>query len=238
MSHSKYQLVLCELYHDYIHHDLYGYSHPDLLGHYYVIDTFDSLTEKESVSSEFFSDDSHWDDVFPSNSSLLQLEDVDPDPDPADDDVNMNTTPALADDTEWFWNNALWDFTNVPIIEVAMIEHIHRYREYHDDPKFWNTPHGCIRNYHAIVQHPVYIQPQIAETFYFQNDEACEMLCVLKTYWLRLIQRTWKRIYREKQAALEKRKQVSSLQYREIFGKWPPGLNVLPSLYGMLHCAN
>ena len=54
-----------------------------------------------------------------------------------------------------------------------------------------------------------------------------------KTFWLRIVQRRWKQIYKERMNILEKRKSITSIRYREIRGKYPVGLNVLPDLYSM-----
>jgi len=57
---------------------------------------------------------------------------------------------------------------------------------------------------------------------------------VLKTHWLRIIQRRWKKVYREKMATIRGRAAVSSRQYFEIHGRYPYGLNRMPGLGGML----
>ena len=55
---------------------------------------------------------------------------------------------------------------------------------------------------------------------------------VLKTYWLRIIQRTWKRVYSERRRILMTR--MLSHHYFEIHGDYPVGLRNLPHLRGML----
>jgi len=57
---------------------------------------------------------------------------------------------------------------------------------------------------------------------------------ILKTYWIRIIQRTWKRVFRERQEMLLKRRTLQNMRYFEIHGKHLPGNHVLPTLYGML----
>jgi hypothetical protein len=44
---------------------------------------------------------------------------------------------------------------------------------------------------------------------------------VIKTFWLRVFQRRWKRIFRESQEKLMKRKSLNYLKIREIRGKFP-----------------
>jgi hypothetical protein len=57
---------------------------------------------------------------------------------------------------------------------------------------------------------------------------------VLKTFWLRIVQRIWKRIFRERNEMWRKRMSIGSLRHRELRGKYPGGLNVLPSICGCL----
>jgi hypothetical protein len=57
---------------------------------------------------------------------------------------------------------------------------------------------------------------------------------VLKTFWLRIIQRRWKHIFNQRQEILMKRARLSSLFYFQVHGKYPVELNRLPTIYGML----
>ena len=57
---------------------------------------------------------------------------------------------------------------------------------------------------------------------------------VIKTFWLRIVQRTWKRIYRERQEIWKKRMNIMAMRQREITGKFPAGLRVLPKFSGSL----
>jgi len=56
----------------------------------------------------------------------------------------------------------------------------------------------------------------------------------IKTFWLRIVQRTWKRIYREREEIKKKRMNIMALRQREITGKFPVGLRVLPNLLGSI----
>ena len=57
---------------------------------------------------------------------------------------------------------------------------------------------------------------------------------VIKTFWLRIVQRTWRRIYKERQDILKKRMSIPSLRERELRGKFPIGLRTLPTLLGIM----
>lgn len=57
---------------------------------------------------------------------------------------------------------------------------------------------------------------------------------VLKTIWLKLIQRHWKRVYAERQTIIETRKSLTAQTLYTITGKYPYGANQLPSLKGLM----
>ena len=58
---------------------------------------------------------------------------------------------------------------------------------------------------------------------------------VLKTFWIRIVQRTWKRIYWERKEIWRKRMSLNALRHREIRGTFPDGIRTLPSMVGMMH---
>ena len=57
---------------------------------------------------------------------------------------------------------------------------------------------------------------------------------VIKTHWLRIIQRHWKKIYSQRKYCLNKRKQIRTLMYFERNGRYPYDCDFMPGLYGML----
>jgi hypothetical protein len=91
--------------------------------------------------------------------------------------------------------------------------------------------HSVIKNYQKIIRQPNYIKPEIAECIYLNNNEC---IAIVKTFWIRLIQRKWKNIYRERQNVLKRRSTYKSLKYREILGRWPSDCCYYPGLRGML----
>ena len=93
---------------------------------------------------------------------------------------------------------------------------------------FIQTSHEFIRNYHKIIKSFNYIQPHIVECIYLP-EPGSECIAILKTFWLKIIQRTWKRVYKQKMAML---KSISFLRSREI------GLKRtihVPGIRGMLY---
>lgn len=55
-----------------------------------------------------------------------------------------------------------------------------------------NAPHPFIRNYTKIIQQPSYIKPEIMQIVVLETGEH---VCILKTFWLRIFQRMWRRKY-------------------------------------------
>lgn len=88
--------------------------------------------------------------------------------------------------------------------------------------------HIFIRNYRFIMNK---IKPEIAECIYLETGEC---VCILKTFWIRLIQKTWKKIYFLKKDLLRKRCHINSLLYKERNGRWPFSCFYLPSIVGMM----
>ena len=60
-------------------------------------------------------------------------------------------------------------------------------------------------------------------------------IILLKTYCLRLIQRNWKRVFKERKYILNQRMKTKNLLYREMHGTYPYPLAYIPNIYGMLH---
>lgn len=94
-----------------------------------------------------------------------------------------------------------------------------------------NTQHNVYRNYRNIITSPEYFKPEIAMCIYLESQHC---VAILKTFWIRLIQRKWKKVFAERQRVLKERCKLMSIKYREINGKWPNSCGYFPSLKGML----
>ncbi len=90
--------------------------------------------------------------------------------------------------------------------------------------------HTIFKNYKEIIFNN-YIKPELAECIYLPTGE---YIAILKTFWIRLIQRTWKKIFKERKLCLERRLNLTSIKYREFHGKWPDICLRYPSIQGML----
>lgn len=92
-------------------------------------------------------------------------------------------------------------------------------------------PHSIIRNYENIITKPDYIKPEIAECIILETQHC---VAIIKTIWIKLIQRKWKKVYAERKNILRKRMSSASLSTRELTGSWPQHCRYLPSIYGIL----
>ena len=59
-------------------------------------------------------------------------------------------------------------------------------------------------------------------------------MVILKTHWLRLVQRAWKKRFAAYKEIRDKRKNIQNILYRETHGNWPNGLNTELNLHGIL----
>ena len=63
-------------------------------------------------------------------------------------------------------------------------------------------------------------------------DETCAV--TIKTHWLRLVQRHWKKTYCKRRNMVRHRMSPQMQRYSQIHGKYPDCISRLPSLKGML----
>ena len=76
---------------------------------------------------------------------------------------------------------------------------------------------------------------ELMQIHYHNEGQFRHTVVVIKTFWLRLIQRTWKKIMKKKSKAISSRKNPTHLQHRELTGRFPQQCYYTPTLKGMLH---
>lgn len=96
---------------------------------------------------------------------------------------------------------------------------------------WYKYKHPTIRNYHNIISNPDYIKPEIGEYIILPTQEA---ITILKTIWIRIIQKKWKKVFVERNEIIKERCKLQSLKVRKNTGYWPTYCNKLPGLRGML----
>jgi hypothetical protein len=91
--------------------------------------------------------------------------------------------------------------------------------------------HSIIKNYKNIITNPKHFQPHIAKCICLDGGQ---YIAILKTFWIKIIQRKWKKIFQERKNILQMRKTFKSLYHREISGKWYNEKHSLPSIKNIL----
>ena len=152
-------------------------------------------------------------DVFDGSSGTL-LED--------DDEFYEDSTDDEDDDYSENSNNS----TSIAAFSSDYNEYYHQTQNV-----VLSKPHKIIRNYKNIIARPDYIKPEIAECLVLPSQHS---VVIIKTIWIKIIQRKWKKIYAEQKNIIKRRMQYSSLKTREITGKWPAHCCHFPTIHGML----
>jgi len=58
--------------------------------------------------------------------------------------------------------------------------------------------------------------------------------CIIKTFWIRIIQRRWKKVYAQRGEVLRMMGSIPSQRHFEIYGKYPSTVPIMPRLQGMM----
>ena len=101
---------------------------------------------------------------------------------------------------------------------------------------FFKYSYNDINNYlyyYSLVHIPNH-QVQILQVNIIQADGFEMVTVVNKTHWLRLVQRHWKKIYKQRKTIIQQRILTENLFYNEIHGNYPISVSYLPTIHGML----
>ena len=90
---------------------------------------------------------------------------------------------------------------------------------------FNNLVHPVIKTYNHYIFYKKYNNIEIVETYCLDGGES---IAILKTFWISIIQRRWKKVFHERKRVLHIRSMPTSLLYREIHGTWPKLCSVYP----------
>lgn len=85
--------------------------------------------------------------------------------------------------------------------------------------------HPTIQNYSQIIYDNKYIKCEIVEEDRLEGEES---VGYIKTFWLKIVQRKWKKVFSERKEILKKRGSLRALHYRENHGKWPKDCQTYP----------
>lgn len=120
----------------------------------------------------------------------------------------LNSDDDYDTDSEYSDDNNDDDDTHLGSILRIEDEMTFLKRHYEDRSNFNFGPHPTIRNYHNIISRPNYIKPEIGQYIILPTQEA---VAVLKTFWIRIIQRKWKKVFKERKEQLRLRYDESKL---------------------------
>lgn len=88
----------------------------------------------------------------------------------------------------------------------------------------------AIKNFQKIIKSNHYLQPQIFEKIYI-NNTCC---AIIKTFWIKIVQRSWKRVFKERTRIRDLRRSVRAILYWQMTNKWPNYCSYMPGLRHMI----
>ena len=108
----------------------------------------------------------------------------------------------------------IWFISYKEFISKAYEKSLKNMKKYYWSRKT-SPVHPFIRAYWKILAQDKYYTLDIVD----DNElDTGEQVAIIKTHWLRIFQRKWKNICKDKKIA---QKKIKYLQYRTIHGKWP-----------------
>ena len=125
------------------------------------------------------------------------------------------------DDNEVFWSDMdrymhAWYVNFISNLVFKQTQMRNTQSTYFDTSSTYllSTPHPTIRNYLKIAMHPYLNRLQIVEVHRLETGED---IAILKTFWIRIFQRKWKRLC----PIFIKRRAHKYIMRRQITGKFP-----------------
>jgi len=102
------------------------------------------------------------------------------------------------------------------------------YKQFLSSQNIFRKKHDFIRNYHFIFSQ---MKPEIAYVYYLPSGHC---ISIIKTFYFKILQRTWKNFCKKRFNILKQRSSYSALKYFEYNGKWPSSCNYWPTCKGIL----
>lgn len=115
--------------------------------------------------------------------------------------------------------------TYIEFINYINFHYQMKYKQLSSHRFIQQNPHSTIRNFENIVIRENYIKPEIGECIELPTQEC---IVIIKTFWLKIIQRVWKNIFKERQKFLLNPSFLFQCQIGKSY------INNLPSIHGML----
>ena len=119
--------------------------------------------------------------------------------------VNTSITP------EEFYDNTYLD-------DICVIKQQYR--------RITSKQHPHIRNYANIISHGANFKLDIIQLDELESGN--EHVGYLKTHWIKIIQRKWKKIHANRKMLIRERGSIHALQKRQRTGQWPKEMRSWP----------
>ena len=93
-----------------------------------------------------------------------------------------------------------------------------------DNNNIIDNKHPVIRNYKHLAQKSLCLEIIRAD----ELQPGQEAVAYLKTFWLRIVQRCWKKVFKQRKVILKGRMSIRIQQEHMRTGQWPPHLRYWP----------
>lgn len=95
---------------------------------------------------------------------------------------------------------------------------------------------NCYNYYQNIFNRKTINNTEIMQTVIIEKNNLPLYTVILKTHWLRLIQRHWKSVYKKQKYIINHQRKPANIRFREIYGFYPKQISYIPGLKGLLNC--
>ena len=221
-KHPRY-VGIVEFFHPRIH----GYSNINKLLNHYIVFCSKNFLLNESDCEDEYSSASDYDD--PADAPISDTE--------SETDSESESDSESASESDQVMVNQALSITNYAIkneIEYLKDIRIMCLSAYNTIESNSGKPLKlkAIKNYQTIIRSSRYMQPEIFEKVYI--DEIC--CAVIKTFWIRIVQRSWKRVFKERARIEALRRTIKAILYWQMTGRWPENCAYMPGIRHMILC--
>ena len=131
--------------------------------------------------------------------------------------LNTNSSPNI--DTYWIFEDRIY------------------LNDFYNDNLYW------IDNYRGYILtllsnsniNNTYLYHPKLNVIYRECLPGNECVACIKTIWIKLIQRRWKKLFKIRNEIIKQRATPKSMYYRELNGTWPNKLKTLPSIMNIIN---
>jgi len=129
--------------------------------------------------------------------------------------------------------NEFFDDSYVQILDFAKQEYNNLYNNYYNHLNNENkilTQHPFIHNYWEILKYQN-IENSNLDIISMEENSDGHFYAIKKTFYLKIIQRKWKKIYNQQRQIIKYRSNPRTILYFRIHGKWPKHCAYFPELH-------